>query len=80
MYKFAAASENKSIVFGASRSGYCDRQVNDWIKFMKVQNSDRINCLLEKRQLDRYANLLDKYKQKFGVDRVCWTPIKDFHL
>jgi hypothetical protein len=63
MYKFAAASKNELIVFGASKSRYSDRQVNDWIKFMKAQKIEQINYLLEKCQLDRYSILLDKYKQ-----------------
>ena len=24
--------------------------------------------------------MLDTYQQKFGKERVCWTPIKDFHF
>lgn len=38
MYKFAAAWENETIVFGASQPGYSNQQVEDWIKFMKSQN------------------------------------------
>lgn len=80
MYKFAAASENESIVFGSARPGYSLEQVNEWIEFMQNQDIKRVCCLLDESQLTRYANLLDVYRQTFGHDRVCWAPIADFHL
>lgn len=80
MYKFAAASETESIVFGASRPGYSDVQIQEWIAFMKNQEMQRVCCLLEQRQLDRYPNLLHCYKQAFGTDNVCWAPIVDFTI
>jgi protein-tyrosine phosphatase len=80
MYKFAPACEYESIVFGACKPGYSDRQINDWLDFMKGQNIKRICCLLDEKQLNRYSNLLERYRQEFGCDRVCWTPIKDFQL
>lgn len=80
MYKFAAAWENESIVFGASRPGYLNNQVNDWIEFMKCQGIQRVCCLLGNDQLDRYCDLLGTYQQVFGNEQVCWAPIEDFHL
>lgn len=80
MYRFAAASLRESTVFGAARPGYSDRQLAFWIEFMKEQNIDRVCCLLAKEQISQYSNLLDTYKQQFGRERVCWTPIKDFHF
>lgn len=80
MYKFAAASENEPIVFGSARPGYSNEQVNEWIEFMQNQDIKRICCLLPESQLTRYVNLLDIYRQTFGLDRVCWAPIKDFHF
>ncbi|HIK17528.1 MAG TPA: dual specificity protein phosphatase family protein [Leptolyngbyaceae cyanobacterium M33_DOE_097] len=78
MYKFAAASENEPIVFGSARPGYSNEQVDQWIEFMQNQDIARICCLLPEAQLARYANLLDIYRQTFGLDQVCWAPIEDF--
>ena len=80
MYKFASASENESIVFGAARPGYSDEQVKEWIEFMQNKHIKRVCCLLAESQLTHYSNLLDVYRQTFGLDHVCWTPIADFHL
>ncbi|BAZ83528.1 dual specificity protein phosphatase family protein [Sphaerospermopsis kisseleviana CS-549] len=80
MYKFAPAWEQETIVFGASQPGYTDNQVYDWIEFMKSQNIKRVCCLLSDKQLANYAHLLDTYRQEFGNQQVCWTPIEDFHL
>ncbi|WP_236739020.1 protein-tyrosine phosphatase family protein [[Phormidium ambiguum] IAM M-71] len=80
MYKFAPASENETIVFGSARPGYSNEQVSEWIEFMHNQGIQRVCCLLPESQLRRYSNLLDFYRQSFGLDRVCWTPIEDFHL
>jgi protein-tyrosine phosphatase len=79
-YKFAPASEKDSIVFGSARPGYRNEQVNEWIEFMQNQDIQRVCCLLPASQLMRYCNLLDVYRQTFGLDHVCWTPIEDFHL
>jgi protein-tyrosine phosphatase len=80
MYKFSAASENELIVFGSARPGYSNEKVNEWIEFMQSQEIKRVCCLLPESQLDRYANLLDVYRQTFGIDQVCWAPIEDFHF
>ncbi|HEY9641025.1 MAG TPA: dual specificity protein phosphatase family protein [Coleofasciculaceae cyanobacterium] len=80
MYKFAAASESEPIVFGAARPGYSNKKVNEWVEFMQSQEIKRICCLLPESQLVRYANLLDVYRQTFGVDQVCWAPIEDFYF
>jgi hypothetical protein len=34
MHKFAAASENELIVFGAARPGYRDAEIARWIEFI----------------------------------------------
>jgi protein-tyrosine phosphatase len=80
MYKFAAASADESIVFGATRPGYTDRQVAQWVEFMLDRDIQRVCCLLSESQLKRYADLLNIYRQNFGIDRVCWAPIDDFRL
>jgi protein-tyrosine phosphatase len=80
MYKFSAASENELIVFGSARPGYSNEKVNEWIEFMQSQEIERVCCLLPESQLARYSNLLDVYRQAFGVDQVCWAPIEDFYF
>lgn len=80
MYKFAPASDNEPIVFGASKPGYSNAEVLDWINFMKHQGMIRVCCLLDDKQLARYSNLLNTYEQEFGYQQVCWAPIEDFHL
>jgi protein-tyrosine phosphatase len=80
MYKFAAASEQETIVFGAARPGYSDRQINEWLEFMQNQSIQRVCCLLSATQLYRYPDLISIYQQNFGSDRVCWSPIEDFNL
>jgi protein-tyrosine phosphatase len=80
MYKFSAASENELIVFGSARPGYSNEKVNEWIEFMQSQEIKRVCCLLPESQLARYSNLLDVYRQTFGIDQVCWAPIEDFYF
>jgi protein-tyrosine phosphatase len=80
LYKFAPASEDEPIAFGSARPGYSDEQVSEWIQFMQNHDIDRVCCLLPESQLNRYSNLLEVYRQTFGFDRVCWTPIEDFHI
>lgn len=80
MYKFAAASKQEITVFGAARPGFSEQNVRDWIEFMQRQKIERVCCLLPKKQLAPYLDLLGTYEQKFGYQRVCWTPIEDFTL
>ncbi len=80
MYKFAAASENELIVFGSARPGYTNKKVDQWIEFMQNQGIQRVCCLLPEAQLTRYPNLLGAYRKVFGLDQVCWAPIKDFNF
>ena len=78
MYKFFAASENELIVFGSACPGYSNESVNKWLKFMQSQEIEQVCCLLPESQLDRYFNLLEVYRQAFGINQVCWAPIEDF--
>jgi protein-tyrosine phosphatase len=80
MYKFAAASETEPTVFGAARPKYSNEQVDEWIEFMQRNAIARVCCLLPESQLTRYFNLLDVYRQRFGIDQVCWAPIEDFYF
>lgn len=80
MYKFAAASKQEPIVFGAARPGYRDREVGNWLKYMQSQAIERVCCLLPQKQLAPYSDLLGTYTREFGSQNVCWTPIEDFTL
>ena len=80
MHKFAAASEDELIVFGAAKPGYGDAEVARWIDFMRRQKIDRVCCLLPETQLMGYSDLLGSYGNVFGYDRVCWAPIADFEF
>lgn len=79
-YRFAAAQVGEAIVFGASRPGYADLEVQEWIAFIKAQGIQKVCCLLCDRQLARYSDLLSRYQQEFGAANVCWARVKDFHL
>jgi len=80
MYRLAAASEQERIVFGSARPGFSDREVGEWIEFMKRHGIQRVCCLFSEKQLTPYSDLLGIYQQEFGIQRVCWTPIEDFTL
>lgn len=80
MYKFAAASKQESIVFGSARPGYSNREVGNWLEYMKGREIKRVCCLLPQKQLASYSDLLGTYAREFGDRRVCWTPIEDFTL
>jgi protein-tyrosine phosphatase len=80
MYKFSAASDHESIVFGASKPGYSDRQVKQWLDFIQTQHIQRVCCLLTQDQLTQYSDLLGTYRKTFGTHQVCWAPIQDFQL
>lgn len=80
VYKFAAAWENETVVFGAAKPGYSNKKVREWVEFMKCQGIKRVCCLLPNNQLVPYSDLLGTYQEEFGIDRVCWAPIEDFHL
>jgi hypothetical protein len=83
---FGAATIDERIVFGARRPGFPVTRVshevlNRWIDFMQGQEIQKIVCLLPPKQLAYYAaDLLGTYRNRFGVESVCWTPIEDFHL
>jgi Dual specificity phosphatase, catalytic domain len=85
MYRFAAADEAEKIVFGAAKPGKSEKEVHEWIQFMKEQGIQRVCCLLASIQLAPYTNslgfdLLGIYRKEFGEDKVCWAAIEDFQL
>ncbi len=82
---FKAASPEETVVFGARRPGFpfhtvSQTLVDQWITFMSEQGIKRVVCLLPPKQLLYYDELLSSYTKVWGAARVCWTPIKDFHL
>jgi Protein-tyrosine phosphatase len=82
-YKFAPATQDETIVFGAARPGYAPDQVQAWLQWMQSHGIRRVCCLLPERQLQRYGSpttLLETYRQTFGAEQVCWAPIDDFQL
>jgi protein-tyrosine phosphatase len=80
MHKFAAASAHETIAFGAAKPGYADAQVAQWIQFMQTQGIQRVCCLLTLTQLAPYSDLLKAYREAFGENSICWTPLEDFQL
>lgn len=85
-FKFSAAADEETCVFGAQRPGYnsatpiSDAEVTSWIEFMQQKGVKRVCCLLED-QLSLYASdLIETYKRSFGEEAVCKAPIKDFCL
>jgi protein-tyrosine phosphatase len=82
---FGAATADEPTVFGARRPGFplpviSNATVATWVAFMHTQQIARVVCLLPEKQLGRYNQLLDTYRQRFGADNVCWSPIDDFKL
>lgn len=47
---------------------------------MQDHDIQRVCCLLTISQLMLYSDLLNVYRQTFGFEQVCWTPIEDFHF
>lgn len=81
MYKFAPATRQESIIFGAARPRYTQKSIAQWIKFMQQQEISRVCCLLESKQLARYPrDLLETYRREFAAKYVLWQPIKDFQI
>lgn len=80
MYKFAAASQTETTVFGAAKPAYSAKAVAAWIEFMQQCGIQRVCCLLPRQQLAPYPDLLARYQTAFGEDKVLWAPINDFHL
>ena len=82
MHRFAPATSNESIVFGAAKPQYSEISVRQWLEFMQAQKIARICCLLESKTCNRYqSDLLTAYQQTFGREKVLWQPeIADFQI
>ncbi len=85
-FRCIAARPEETIVFGASRPGYCSetvgaKQVQDWISAMQRGGIRRVCCLLPPKQLAYYeVDLLAEYRDAFGASNVCSAEIEDYHL
>jgi len=85
-FRCIAARPEETIVFGASRPGYCSetvgvKQVKDWISTMQRGGIRRVCCLLPPKQLAHYeVDLLAEYRDAFGASNVCSAEIEDYHL
>jgi protein-tyrosine phosphatase len=84
---FTLAARDEVMVFGASRPGYpartiiLDYVVNGWMDFMEAHGIKAVCCLLDQEQLEFYQNaLLTSYRKRFGSEKVCSAPIKDYTL
>jgi protein-tyrosine phosphatase len=82
---FGPAAEGEPTVFGAPRPGYVGNQVTpeevaDWLAFMRERGIQRVVCLLTATQLSFYDDLLGRYREQFGAERVLHAPIPEFHL
>jgi hypothetical protein len=87
-YNFGPARENETIVHGAQRPAHSEKlgirleRVREWIDFMARNGIRRVCCLLPPQQLAYYrpTNLLEEYRNHFGVSNVCSAPVEDYHL
>ena len=81
-HHFAPAFRDDTVVFGACRPGYPETAVtngtvSEWIRFMKSKSIERVVCLLAKKQLNHYTDLLVQYQREFGTENVFWFWIAD---
>ena len=80
-FRLGPAAEDEPLVFGAQGPAYSSLRINEWIVYMKEQGIRRVCCLLHEDQLRSYKeDLLAAYGREFGVDKVCWAPVPDYHL
>lgn len=86
-YNFGPANSGEKLVYGACRPGYeidppiQSTHVHNWLKFMTSHGIKRVVCLLDSGQLRLYQDdLILTYKDYFGREHVCHTPISDYRL
>lgn len=80
--RFGPAAPDEPVVHGACRpgdgpSGTPNEAVDGWLSFVRGRGIERVCCLLERRQLARYDDLLGTYEAAFGPDAVRHAPIPD---
>lgn len=80
--RFGPAAPDEGIVHGAcrpgnGRAGTPNEDVDGWLSFVRDRGIERVCCLLTRRQLVRYDDLLGTYEAAFGPDAVRHAPIRD---
>lgn len=81
--QFSSAAPNEEYVYGACAPGWDRRAggtVEEWISLMQSRGIQRVLCLLSTEQLNRFDDLLGRYRQAFGDDRVTHIPVTDHTL
>lgn len=82
MYNFAPAAPDEPIVYGSARPKRPDEAdgdpVGQWLAYVSDRGIRRVVCLLDQSEVDRYDDLLQRYAERFGADRVRHVPIPDF--
>jgi len=84
-HRFAPAAPDECIVHGAAAPGFATSTTDDdpvaaWIDAMQDRGIERVCCLLTDGQLERYDDLLGRYRTAFGDGAVCHAPIEDHTL
>jgi protein-tyrosine phosphatase len=80
--RFGPAAPDERIVHGACRPadgppGTPNADVDGWLSFVRGRGIERVCCLLTRRQLVRYDDLVGAYEATFGRGAVCHAPIRD---
>lgn len=82
--RFAAAAPDEPIVHGDCAPGGLGRTdpetVEERVETWRDRGIERVVVLLSDRQVDRFDDLLGRYRAAFGADRVLHAPIPDHHL
>jgi protein-tyrosine phosphatase len=84
-HAFAPAGPDEAIVHGACAPGWdvaatSADPVEDWLAFVTGRGVERVCCLLSERQLRGFDDLLARYQDTFGRDRVAHVPMADHRL
>ncbi|MFB6303446.1 MAG: dual specificity protein phosphatase family protein [Haloferacaceae archaeon] len=80
--RFGPAAPDERIVHGACRPadgppGTPNEDVDGWLSFVRDRGIERVCCLLTRRQLVRYDDLIGAYEATFGPGAVRHAPVTD---
>jgi protein-tyrosine phosphatase len=83
-HRFAPAAPDEEIVHGACAPGWDDPgrsdAVTEWLDDLEAAGIERVCCLLSEGQVGQFDGLLDRYRNRFGAERVLHAPITDHEL